>query len=125
VQRKTEHTLAKVQMGSRFLRHVQGNTKLKAVLKMSAQAGQSSAMNKTSVDAKVQDDDFQDVKRHKRHISNDTSQTTKESTKQVPTSTAVKLPSKSVLTRNFFAPLRTTDMDMKQEAPKRSGRPTP
>jgi hypothetical protein len=38
-----------------------------------------------------QDDVFQEVKRHKRHISNNTSQTAKKLTKPVPTSTAVKL----------------------------------
>jgi hypothetical protein len=59
----------------------------------------------------AQVDDFLEVKRCKRHISNDTSQTAKTFTKPVPTSAAVKLPPKAVLTHNFFAPLRTTDMD--------------
>jgi hypothetical protein len=135
VQRKTEQTLAELQTGSRFLRHVHDNTKLKAVLKMSVQVGQSGAVNKTSVDATVQDDDFREVKRRKRHNSNDTSQTAKESTKPVPTSAASKLPPKAVLIRNFFAYLRTTDMDMgttgsentlpEQGAPIRTGRPPP
>jgi hypothetical protein len=59
----------------------------------------------------------------------------KKSTKPVPTSTTVKLPPKAVLTHNFFAPLRTTDMDTqttgtsnilsKQEAPRKPGRPPP
>jgi hypothetical protein len=114
---------------------VHSNTKLKAVLKMSAQAGQSGSVNKTSVDTTVQDDDIREVKRRKRHIYNDISQTAKESIKPVPTSAAVKLPPRAVLIRNFFAPLRTTDMDTEttgaenslpeQEAPKRSGRPPP
>jgi hypothetical protein len=56
-------------------------------------------------------DDFQEVKRCKRQISNDTSETAKKSTKPVPTSAAVKLPPKVVLTCNFFALLRSTDMD--------------
>jgi hypothetical protein len=43
---------------------------LKAVLKVSPQAGQSDAANKTSVESKTQDDDFQEVKRRKRLISN-------------------------------------------------------
>jgi phosphatidate phosphatase PAH1 len=55
---------------------------LKAVLKVSAQAGQSGAVNKTSVKSMVQDDDFREVKRRKRHNSNDTSQTAKKSTNQ-------------------------------------------
>jgi hypothetical protein len=77
----------------------------KAVLKMSAQTGQRDAVNRTSVESTAQDDDFQDVKRHKRHISNNTSQTAKKSIKPVPTSVALKLPPKAVLTSNFFAPL--------------------
>jgi hypothetical protein len=78
-------------------------------------------------------DDFQEVKRCKRHVCNNTSQTAKKSTKPVPTSAAVKLPPKAVLTRNSFAPLRNTDMDtettgtenklLKQKAPRKPGRP--
>jgi hypothetical protein len=58
----------------------------------------------------------------------------KKSTKPVPTSAAVKLPPKSLLTCNFFAPLRATDMDMEttgenalleQKAPRKSGRLQP
>jgi hypothetical protein len=42
---------------------------LNAILKVSAQAGQSGAVNKYSVESTVQDDDFWEVKRRKRHIS--------------------------------------------------------
>jgi hypothetical protein len=83
---------------------------LKAVLKVSAQVEQSGAVNKTSVESATQDD-FREAKRRKRHISNDTTQTGKKSPKLVPTSAAVKLPPKSVLTRNFFAHFRTDDKD--------------
>jgi hypothetical protein len=38
-----------------------------AVLKVSAQEDQSGAVNKTSVESLTQDDDFQEVKRRKRH----------------------------------------------------------
>jgi hypothetical protein len=85
---------------------------LNTALNLSAQAGLSGAVNETSVESTAQDDDFHEVKRRKRHISNNTSETAKKSTKPDPTSTAVKLPPKAVLTRNFFAPFRTTDMDM-------------
>jgi hypothetical protein len=44
---------------------------------VNAQAGQSGAVNKTSLESMAQDDDFQEVKRCKRHISNNTSQTAK------------------------------------------------
>jgi hypothetical protein len=83
---------------------------LKAALKVSGQAGQSSAVNETSVETMAQGN-FQEIKRCKRHISNNTLQTAKKSTKPVPTSAAVKLPPKSVLTCNVFASFRTTDMD--------------
>jgi hypothetical protein len=45
---------------------------LKGVLKVSAQAGQSGAVNITSVESTVQSNDFQEIKRHKRHTSNNT-----------------------------------------------------
>jgi hypothetical protein len=83
----------------------------------------------------AQDDNFQEVKRHRRHISNGISETAKKSTKSVPTSAAAKLPPKAVLTRNFFAPLRTTDMDMEitvaenalleLQTPRKPGKPLP
>jgi hypothetical protein len=86
---------------------------LKAVLKVSAQAGQSGAVNKTLVESTAQDSDFQEVKKCKGHICNNTLQTAEKFTKPVPTSTVVKMPQKAVLTRNFLAPLRTADMDTK------------
>jgi hypothetical protein len=79
---------------------------LKAVLKVNAQEGQCRAVTKTSLESAAHDDDFQEVKRHKRHISNDTSQTAKKSI-----ICHRKLPTKTVITRNFFATLRTNDMD--------------
>jgi hypothetical protein len=39
---------------------------------MSAQAGYNGAVNKTRVFSAAQDDDFQEVKRHKRRACNDT-----------------------------------------------------
>jgi hypothetical protein len=82
---------------------------MKAVLKVSAQAGQRGVVNNTKVKPVSQDDDFQEVKRRKKHITNNTSQRAKKSTKPVPTSAAVKLPQKAVLTRKFFAPFRTNE----------------
>jgi hypothetical protein len=107
---------------------------LKAILKVSAQAGQSDAVNKTSVKSIALDDDFQEVKRRKRYICNNTSQTAKKSTKSVPTSASVQRSPNAVLTRNFFAPLRTIEMVTQttgventlpeQEAPRKPGRPS-
>jgi hypothetical protein len=54
---------------------------LKAVLKVRAQAGQSGTVNKTSLESMAVDDDFRELKRCKRHISSDTSQTARKSTK--------------------------------------------
>jgi hypothetical protein len=83
----------------------------------------------------AQDNNFQEVKRHKRHIPSNISQTAKKSTKPIPISAAVKLSPKSVLTHNFIAPLKTTNMDMEttgaentlpeQEAPRKPGRLPP
>jgi hypothetical protein len=70
---------------------------LKAALRVSAQAERSGAVNETSVDSTAQDDDFREVKRGRRHISNYTSETTKNSTKPVPASSVVKLLPKAVL----------------------------
>jgi hypothetical protein len=104
---------------------------LKAILKVCGQAGQTGTVNKTSVESTAQDD-FHEVKRRKRYISYNTSQTAKKSTEPVPTSAAAKVPPNALLTCNFFAPLRTTDMDMEttgaenalpeQKAPSISGR---
>jgi hypothetical protein len=68
-------------------------------------------------------------------MSNNISQTAKKSAKPLPSSAAVKLPPKAVLTRNIFAPLRTTDMNMEttgaentlpeQDTPRKSSRPPP
>jgi hypothetical protein len=85
------------------------------------------------VDLTAQDDNFLEAKRRKSHISNNTSQTAKKATKPVPTSAANKLLPKSVLTCDFFAPLRISVMYTEtneaenalteQEAPRISGRP--
>jgi hypothetical protein len=44
----------------------------KAILKVSAQAGQTGVVNRTSVESTAKDGDFLEVNRCKRHISNDT-----------------------------------------------------
>jgi hypothetical protein len=107
---------------------------VKDVVKVNAKARQSGAVTKSSLESMAQDDDFQNVKRRKRHICNDTSQTAKKSTISVPKSTG-KLPTEVVITRNFFGHLRTNDMDTEttgtennlpeEEAPRKSGRSPP
>jgi hypothetical protein len=105
---------------------------LQTVLKTNVQAQQNGAMNKSSLESMAQDDNFQEVKRCKRHISNDTLETAKMTTESIPVTTGVKQTPKAVPTRNFFAPLRadmntqTTGAEnnlMEQEAPRKSGRP--
>jgi hypothetical protein len=99
---------------------------------VNAQKGKSGAVTKTSLESTAPDDDFQEVKRRIRHMPNDTSQTAKKSTISAPKSAAGQLPTKAVITRNFFAPLRTNDMDTEateaensrpeNQAPRKSGR---
>jgi hypothetical protein len=84
--------------------------KMKGVMKVTAQAYQSGAVNKLSMESTTQDE-FKKIKRCKRHVSNNTSQTAEKSNKPVPISAAVNLPPKAVLTHNFLKPLRTSDMD--------------
>jgi hypothetical protein len=105
------------------------------VLKVNAQAGQSEAVKKPHWNQWPRMKTSQEVKRCKRHSSNDTSQTARKSTKPVPTSTTLQLPPKAVLTCNFFAPLRTNYMDTEttgaenalpdNEAASKLGRPPP
>jgi hypothetical protein len=102
---------------------------------MNRQAAQSGAVTEISLELTTHVDDFQEIKRSKRHISNNTSQAAKKSTKSVPKSAAGKLPTKAVITRNFFAPLTTNDMDIEttgaenilpeKEVPRKSGRSQP
>jgi hypothetical protein len=63
--------------------HTVALNELKAVQKVSAQEGQRGAVNKTSLASKVQNDDFQEVMRHDRYISNNTSQTAKKPTPNI------------------------------------------
>jgi hypothetical protein len=65
-------------MGGRFSARFYGIcavtlNELKAVLKMSSEAGKSGAVNKTSVASTAQHDDFQEVKKRGRHICDGTS----------------------------------------------------
>jgi hypothetical protein len=99
---------------------------LKAVRKATAPAGQS----KTPKSAATQWDGFKEVRGRKRHSTNDTIKT---SNKEVPT--AVSAAAKEVANRNFFTPLRASDMDTdsatteasprEATAPTKTGRPPP
>jgi hypothetical protein len=102
---------------------------LKSVLKA------SDVVSKTSMQSTAQDDGFKEVKGRKIHSSEDTSQKAKKSMAPVPTSAAVKPPPKAVVTLNFFALLRYTNMGTyttgaesthpEEEAPSKRGRPSP
>jgi hypothetical protein len=59
--------------GALFGMHTVTLNELKAMMNVSAQAGRSGIVNKTSVESMAQDDDLQEVKRWKRHTSNNTS----------------------------------------------------
>jgi hypothetical protein len=104
--------------------------KLKAVLKASTLANQS----KTPKSTATQEDGFKEVRRRKRHSTDETAPTSKRA---VPTiaSDDVDTPSKVVVTRNFFAPLRAATMDtdsssaeatpQEKAVPGKTGRPPP
>jgi hypothetical protein len=108
---------------------------LKVILKVNAGAGQSGTVTIISLESTVHNDYFKEVKRRKRHISNNISQTAKKSIILAPKSAAGKLPTKAVITHNCFAPLTTNDMDIEttgaenilpeKEVPRKSGRPPP
>jgi hypothetical protein len=66
------------------------NEVYRIVVKVNTETGQSGAVNKTSLESTAQNDNFQQVKRRKRRISNDASETTMKSTKSVPILTTVK-----------------------------------
>jgi hypothetical protein len=97
---------------------------LKAVLQASAPAGQS----KTPKSAATQEDGFKEVRRRKRHSTNESATTSKKAA-----CIAVDKPSKEVAARNFFASLRASDMDTDSAnteatpgevaAPAKTGRP--
>jgi hypothetical protein len=99
---------------------------LKAVLKASTPAGQF----KTPKSAATQEDGFKEVRRRKRHNTNESAPTSKKAA-----FSAVDTPPKEVATRNFFAPLRTSDMDTdstnteatprEAATPAKPGRPPP
>jgi hypothetical protein len=83
----------------------------------------------------AQDENYQEVRRCKGHISKNTSQTAKKSNNPVPTSAAVRTLPKAVLTHNILARVRTSDMDtetfeeektlLELKAPRKPGRPPP
>jgi hypothetical protein len=79
---------------------------LKAELKANTLASQC----KTPKSAATQEDGFKEVRRQKRHSTDETAPTSKRA---VPTaaSDAVHTPSKVVVTRNFFGPLRASTMN--------------
>jgi hypothetical protein len=60
----------KLLVSAFYSMHAVTLNEVKAILKASAQAGQSGVVNKTSVASTTQDKDFHEVKRRKRHIPN-------------------------------------------------------
>jgi hypothetical protein len=99
---------------------------LKAVLKACTPTGQF----KTPKSAATQEDGFKEFRRRKRHNTNESAPNSKKAG-----FSAVDTPHKKVATRNFFAPLRASDMDTdstntevtprEAAAPAKPGRPPP
>jgi hypothetical protein len=87
-----------------------------------------------STEKPTQDEDFQEVRRRKRHNTSEAAPTSK---KAVPTATSdpATTPPKQITTRNFFAPLHAANMDTDTAgseaststatAPRKTGRPPP
>jgi hypothetical protein len=82
---------------------------LNDVLKASTPAGES----KTPKSVATQEDGFKKVWKRKRDTTNKTTPTSKKAT-----CTAVDTPQKEFATRNFFAPLRASDMDPDSPTPR-------
>jgi hypothetical protein len=107
---------------------------LKDMLKASALASPDKSP-KTGVEQLTQDGGFKEVRRRKRHNTDKAAQTSKKAEVQDETSDALNPLPKEVVTRNYFAPLRTAEMDtdasgteaMPHEgaAPVKTGRPPP
>jgi hypothetical protein len=118
-------------MGSRFLALFTACTRyhwkeLKAVLKVGEQDEQSDAVNKTSMESTAQDDDFQEVKRRKRRIPNNTSQTAKKWTNQSrhpQLSSCLQKQCQPATSSHLSELLTWTQRLPEQEALRKSGRP--
>jgi hypothetical protein len=106
---------------------------LKAVLKASTQPEQNVP---TPVQQSTKDDGFQEVRRRKRQSSEESTKVSKKPTVPVPATTpaAVQPAPRDTATRNYFAPLRTADMDtdattetvtLEEAVPSKTCRPPP
>jgi hypothetical protein len=101
---------------------------LKSLLKTSNSAGRNNATTESVKPS--QDDGFKEVRRRKRHSTNEAALTSKK-----PAAEAKNTPNKEVAMRNFFAPLRATNMDtdtsgaeattVEEAVPGKAGRPPP
>jgi hypothetical protein len=98
---------------------------IKALLKVSTTTPQSAKKP-------TQEEGFQEVRRRKRHTSNEAARTPKKILVSAAPAAANTTP-KTVPTRNFFAPLRTANMDtevsdaeestQEEATPGKTGRP--
>jgi hypothetical protein len=79
---------------------------LKAVLKENTPAGQSKTLKSTA----TQEDGFKEIRRCKRHSTNETVPTSKKAVSTAVSAT-VDNPPKDATTQNFFTQLRACDMD--------------
>jgi hypothetical protein len=104
---ENRQNICKVRNGKKLFSALYGTYtvalhELKAVLRASNPAGQS----KTPKSAATQEDGLKEIRRRKRHSTNETAPTSKKAA-----CVDVDTPHKEVATRNFFAPLRASDMD--------------
>jgi hypothetical protein len=83
---------------------------LKDLVKASIIAPEFNKAENTEENPK-EEEGFQEVRRRKRQSSDETAKTAKKAAVQAKTSPTVKSQPKEVTTRNFFAPLRATEME--------------
>jgi hypothetical protein len=82
----------------------------KGVLKASTLASQDKSP-KPGGEQLTQDESFKEVRRRKRHNNEAAAQTSKKAPVQEKASNALNTIAKEVVTRNYFTPLRTANMD--------------
>jgi Tfp pilus assembly major pilin PilA len=107
---------------------------LKAMLKVTTLASQTKSP-KTEGEQLAQDKGFKDVHRHKWHNTDEAAQTSKKAAVQDKTSDTLNTLPMEDVTRNYFDPLRTADMDTdtsstdampyEEAVPGKTGRPPP
>jgi hypothetical protein len=107
LRKETERATKKVSLENQFSVPCSAYTvilkELKAVIKARTLADQINVPKTTGQQTK-KEDDFQEVRRRKRRATHETTGTSKKATVQTKKSSALNMPPKEVVTRNFWPP---------------------